>query len=72
MIIVVLGAILNIILDAIFIFLFDLGVRGAAIATVMSQGICAIFILKYLINRKHLIFLKIFNVQIDAKVIKSR
>ena len=38
----VLGAITNIILDPIFIFTLNLGVRGAAIATIMSQALTAI------------------------------
>ena len=38
------GAIINIALDPIFIFTFDLGVKGAAIATVISQAISAIFV----------------------------
>lgn len=44
------GAITNIILDPIFIFGFDLGVEGAAIATVLSQIISAIFVLRFLMS----------------------
>lgn len=46
------GAVSNIILDPIFIFGFHLGVRGAAIATVVSQGLSAFFALKFLSGRK--------------------
>lgn len=45
---VLLGAILNIIFDPIFIFLFDMGIKGAAIATVISQMISCFFILRFL------------------------
>lgn len=45
---VILGAICNIILDPIFIFLFDMGVKGAAIATVISQFLSAVWVLKFL------------------------
>ena len=44
----VIGAVINIILDPIFIFVFHLGVRGAALATVLSQAVGAIWILRFL------------------------
>ena len=46
MLTVVIGAIANIILDPIFIFLFDMGVSGAALATIISQAISCSFIAK--------------------------
>lgn len=48
----VIGAVINIILDPILIFAFGLGVRGAAIATVLSQAVGAIWILKFLTGPK--------------------
>ena len=48
---VVLGAVLNIILDPIFIFVFDMGVRGAAMATVISQAASAAFVLLFLLKK---------------------
>lgn len=48
MVTVVVGAIANIILDPIFIFAFDMGVQGAALATIIAQGISAIWVLKFL------------------------
>lgn len=48
------GAIINIALDPIFIFTFDLGVKGAAIATVISQVISAIFVFVFLIKYSNL------------------
>ena len=45
---VMLGAVLNIILDPVFIFLLDLGVKGAAIATVLSQLASCLFVLRFL------------------------
>lgn len=41
------GAVINVILDPIFIFVFDMGVRGAAIATVLSQAVGAIWVLRF-------------------------
>lgn len=46
------GAICNIILDAVFIFIFKAGVGGAAIATVISQAIVAIMFLKYFLSNE--------------------
>ena len=48
---VVLGAVLNIILDPIFIYVFHLGVQGAAIATVISQAASAAFVLVFLFKK---------------------
>ena len=45
---VMLGAVLNILLDPVFIFLLDLGVKGAAIATVLSQLASCLFVLRFL------------------------
>ncbi len=47
MYVMLVGAVLNIILDPIFIFVLDMGVRGAAIATVISQAVSMIFIIFY-------------------------
>ena len=49
---VLIGAILNIALDPLFIFVFDLGVRGAAIATVISQAVSAVWTLLFLTGKK--------------------
>lgn len=49
---VLLGAIVNIILDPIFIFGLDLGVKGAAFATVISQFISALWTLRFLTGKK--------------------
>ena len=49
---VILGAILNIILDPIFIFVFDMGVEGAALATILSQFASSLFSLGFLLGKK--------------------
>lgn len=46
------GAIANIILDPIFIFYFELGISGAAIATILSQLLSAIWVMKFLLGEK--------------------
>ena len=65
----VIGAVINIILDPIFIFIFDMGVAGAAYATVISQAVSALWILKFLTGKKTILKLKIANMSLDLKVI---
>ncbi len=61
MLTVVIGAVANIILDPVFIFVFDLGVRGAAIATVISQGISAAWVLAFLFGKKTTVKVRLKN-----------
>lgn len=58
MITVLIGAAANIILDPIFIFLFKMGVAGAALATVISQGISCVWVLVFLCGKKSAVRLK--------------
>lgn len=55
------GALTNIILDPIFIFVLDMGIKGAAYATVISQFFSAIFVLKFLTGEKTELHLKLKN-----------
>ncbi len=55
---VILGAVINMILDPIFIFGFNMGVSGAALATVISQGISALWVLRFLTGKKCILKLK--------------
>ena len=59
MLTVVLGAVANIILDPIFIFVLDMGVRGAAIATVISQMLSTIWILTFLTGSRAILRLRL-------------
>lgn len=52
---VVIGAVINIILDPIFIFGFGMGVKGAALATVIGQSVSAIWVLKFLFGKKSIL-----------------
>ena len=52
---VLIGAVCNIVLDPLFIFVFGMGVRGAAIATVISQTVSAVWVIAFLLGRKNLI-----------------
>lgn len=65
----VIGAIINIILDPIFIFGFGMGVRGAALATVLSQAVGAFWVLRFLTGNKTLLRLKRCNLRLERKVV---
>ncbi|MEG0919614.1 MAG: MATE family efflux transporter [Anaerovoracaceae bacterium] len=69
MISVLIGAVFNIVLDPIFIFLLDMGVRGAAIATVISQGITSIWVVRFLISSKTIIKIKRKNLKFEKKIV---
>ena len=58
MLTVLIGAVCNIILDPIFIFLLGMGVRGAALATVLSQGVSCAWVVIFLSGRKSILRLK--------------
>lgn len=64
----IIGAVINIILDPIFIFAFGLGVKGAALATVLSQAVGAIWILRFLSGKKTILKLRRENMKPDPKI----
>ncbi len=65
----VIGAGINIVLDPILIFVLDMGVSGAAYATVLSQAISSLWILKFLTGKKTILKLKIPNMKLERKII---
>ncbi len=66
---VVIGAILNIVLDPIFIFLLDMGVSGAALATVISQFASAVWVIKFLLGKQSIYHLKRKYFKLDFKLV---
>ena len=67
----VIGAVLNIALDPIFIFRLDLGVRGAAIATVISQAAAAVWTVRFLTGSKALIRIRRRSMHLQAVRVKK-
>lgn len=65
----VIGAVINIVLDPIFIFGLNMGVKGAALATVLSQAVGAIWILRFLTGKKTILKLRKKNLKLVGKVI---
>lgn len=66
---ILVGAIINIILDPIFIFTFDLGVKGAAIATITAQFVSAIWVLFFLFGKKSILKIRKAYLKPELKVI---
>lgn len=69
MISVVIGALINIVLDPIFIFGFGLGVKGAAIATVISQAVSALWILRFLLFGNGVLKIKKSKMKLSKKTV---
>ena len=65
----VIGAVTNIVLDPILIFGLDMGVAGAAVATVISQAVSAVWILRFLTGKKTVLKLRTSNMRLEGKVI---
>lgn len=68
---VLIGAVLNIVLDPIFIFAFDMGIKGAAIATVIAQAVSAIWVIWFLTNKKTYLRIKKEYLKPNLKIIFS-
>ncbi len=66
---VLIGAISNIILDPIFIFGFGMGVKGAAIATIISQTISAVWVMWFLLGKKTKLKIRKSNMKISKKIL---
>jgi putative MATE family efflux protein len=66
---VVIGAVLNIILDPILIFNFNMGVKGAALATIISQAVSAVWVVSFLAGKKSGIRLKKENFKVDFRIL---
>ena len=69
MVTVLIGAVSNMILDPIFIFIFDMGVKGAALATIISQAISCVWVISFLCGKKTLLKLKVSDMNIEAKLV---
>ena len=69
MVSVLIGAVCNIVLDPVFIFVFHMGVRGAALATVISQAISTLWVVSFLCGKKTLLHLRKKHLHLEAKVV---
>ena len=67
---VLIGAVVNICLDPFFIFVLGMGVKGAALATIISQAISAVWVVHFLMSEKSVIRLKFKNIRLKKDVVK--
>ncbi len=65
---VVIGAVSNIILDPVFIFAFDMGVKGAALATIISQGLSTVWVLAFLFGKKTFLRIKAKAMKLEMRI----
>lgn len=68
---VIIGAALNLLLDPLFIFVFDMGVAGAALATIISQAISCIWVLHFLCGKKVLLRLEAKYIHLCSAIVKK-
>ncbi len=71
MLTVLLGAVVNIVLDPVFIFLFHMGVQGAALATVISQLLSAAWVMRFLTGKKAIYRLRVSKMKIQPKLTRE-
>lgn len=69
MVTVMIGAVSNIVLDPIFIFGLHMGVRGAALATIISQCVSCVWVVAFLFGKKTILRLKAKNFFVSPKII---
>ena len=65
------GAIINITLDYVFIFKFGMGMKGAALATIIAQTVSAIWVLQYFLGSKSMLKLKRENMRLKTNIIRD-
>ncbi len=68
MVTVLIGAVLNILLDPLFIFVFGMGSRGAALATVISQAVSCVYVIKFLTGKKTMLRLDFKKMRIHKNI----
>lgn len=71
MVSVAIGAVLNIVLDPLFIFTFNMGVSGAALATILSQAVSAIWVVRFLLSKDSQIRIRKEKIKPDKRVVMS-
>ncbi|MDR0738262.1 MAG: MATE family efflux transporter [Prevotellaceae bacterium] len=71
MMVILLGAALNIILDPVFIFVFDMGIQGAAIATVLSMMVSAAFAMHHFFKPSSFIRYRKYAFNVERRIVRN-
>lgn len=66
---VLIGAVVNIVLDPIFIFAFDMGVKGAALATVIAQAVSAVWVVRFLLGKRTKLRIRVKYLRLNGSII---
>ena len=69
MLTVLIGAVLNIVLDPLFIFVMNLGVRGAALATILSQGVSCVWVISFLCSGRSTVRIRRENLRVKKEIV---
>lgn len=67
----IIGAVLNVILNPLFLFVFHMGIAGSALATVVSSGVTALWTLWYFVFGKSILKLRAVNLWVHPRIIKN-
>ena len=65
------GALLNVVLDPVFIFALNMGVRGAALATIISQCVSCMWVLRFLTGKRAILRLRKEQMRLDGKLLRE-
>ncbi len=65
------GCGLNIVLDPLFIFVFHMGVKGAALATIISQAVSAIWVVQFLLSKKSILRIQKKHLKLDVSIVNA-
>lgn len=71
MLTIIIGAVLNVILDPVFIFVLGMGVKGAALATIISQAVSCIWVMLFLTGKRALLRLQKAKMALDGKLLRE-
>jgi len=71
MLTMLIGAFINIILDYIFIIILQMGVEGAALATIISQFVSALWVLYYFYSKKSVLTIRRKYIKVKASIVKG-
>ncbi len=66
---VLIGAVTNIVLDPVFIFVFGMGVRGAALATILSQALSCVWVTAFLFGKRTTLRIRLRNLRLDPRIL---
>lgn len=66
---VLIGAVVNIVLDPVFIFVFDMGVKGAALATILSQAVSATWVVRFLVGKRTKLRIRVKYLRLRGSII---